>query len=169
MEQQITFTTKEAAERLNVHARTVRKWIDAFPDFVRPESNSRGHYQISEDGLEALQTIQNYLKKGNYTLKQVREMLVKNGLLDVQQVHAHTSQNYQELTSIRERLTELEKSHQNTMQLLKQLKESIDGIRQKQDQLKLEIRQATFDMRLNAAEKPKRKKGGILRLSQLFR
>lgn len=168
------FSTKEAADQLNVHARTVRKWIDAFSDYVRPELNNRGHYQLSEKGVQALKNIQTRIRTGNKSLKQVREELIACGELspdpsfnnaDVpQQEHAQ----WQELT---EQVTRLETVQQETRQLLQSLHEQLEDLRKKQDQLKFEIRNATFEQRLQAADdgKGKRKKVSVLRLSQLFR
>lgn len=170
MKEQVVYSTKEAAERLNVHARTVRKWIDAFTDYVRPNVNRRGHYELTESGLKALQDIQKQLKNGNKSLKQVREELVKSGrLLSVDQAEA--SQAIPDLKAITERVRQMERIQQRTLEACQQLQTTIEDVRKKQDQLKMEIRNATFQQRLHAAgdESKKRKKVGVLRLSQLFR
>lgn len=169
------FTTKEAAMQLNVHARTVRKWIDAFSDYVRPQLNKRGHYQLTADGLQALQNIRKHLRTGNKSLKQVREELVLSG--EITTNHRENMENISqeritdELDAIKEQLTRVETVQQNTVKLLDQLQTVLEDVHMKQEQLKFEIRNATFEQRLNAADdnKTKRKKDGVLRLSQLFR
>lgn len=200
------YTTKEAAEQLHVHARTVRKWIDSFADFVQPEVNGRGHYELSDASLQALQMIREQLKSGNKSLRQVRVELVKNGHIPAAPptVHEGTKDDFhllaesvtQQLNAIGERLaaterravtehlltndrqaltehlSHIEAKQQTTLQLLEQLHEQIEDVRKKQEHLKLEIRNATFDQRLEAAgedSRGKRKKSGALRLSQLFR
>ena len=75
------FTTSEVAKQLDVHARTIRKWIDAFEDYIQPDHNERGHYMLNHKSIERLKDIQNRLQEPNKTMKQVREELVSEGLL----------------------------------------------------------------------------------------
>lgn len=174
MAEPVMFSTKEAADQLNVHARTVRKWIDAFSDYVRPELNNRGHYQLTETGVQALQNIQTRIRTGNKSLKQVREELIACGELaadpsfDNAGVRPQDHAQWQELA---EQVTRLETAQQKTLHLLQSLHDQLEDLRKKQDQIKFEIRNATFEQRLQAADdgKGKRKKEGVLRLSQLFR
>lgn len=171
MKEQVVYSTKEVAERLNVHARTVRKWIDAFTDYVQPKLNNRGHYELSDSGLKALQDVQKRLKTGNKSLKQIREELVKSGRLQATKQVQADQITPDELKVVTERLAHIERVQRGTLESLGQLQAVIEDIRKKQDQLKLEIRNATFQQRLNAAGDghKKRKKEGVLRLSQLFR
>lgn len=160
------YSTSEAAEHLNVHARTVRKWIEAFADYVQPETNKRGHYQLTEDSLKALRNIHKHLREGNKSLKQVREVLIRSGELSPSQppeVGKMTEENPR-LDTIIQQITQLET-------VLEQLQQTVIDVHTKQDQLKFEIRNATFEQRLKAADngKTKRKKEGMMRLSQLFR
>ena len=75
-------TTREAAERLRVHARTIRKWIDVFEDYIHPEVNDRGHYIFSEEGFRRLAEIQTRLQKPNKSMRQVRQELIQEGKLE---------------------------------------------------------------------------------------
>jgi DNA-binding transcriptional MerR regulator len=75
-------TTREAAERLRVHARTIRKWIDVFEDYIHPEVNDRGHYIFTEEGFRRLADIQNRLQKPNKSMRQVRQELIQEGKLE---------------------------------------------------------------------------------------
>lgn len=174
MAEHTMFSTKEAAERLNVHARTVRKWIDAFSDYVRPQLNQRGHYQLTETGLQALQNIQTRIRAGNKSLKQVREELVACGELTPDPSFTRggvQQQDHAQWQALAEQVNRLESVQQETLHMLQSLHHQLEDARKKQDQLKFEIRNATFDQRLQAADegKGKRKKAGVLRLSQLFR
>lgn len=158
------YSTREAAEHLNVHVRTVRKWIDAFTDYVEPQLNSRGHYQLTPAGLRALKNVQAHLKEGNKSFKQVREELVARGDL------APAPPKWA-ATDLSRQLNTLELSLERTLHLLEHLQMTAEEVRKKQDQLKFEIRDVTFAQRLQAADerKAKRKKAGLPRLSQLFR
>ncbi len=75
-------STREAAERLRVHARTIRKLIDVFEDYIHPEVNDRGHYIFSEEGYRRLADIQARLQKPNKSMRQVRQELIQEGKLE---------------------------------------------------------------------------------------
>ncbi|MGA9173441.1 MAG: MerR family transcriptional regulator [Thermoactinomyces sp.] len=79
MNQEACITTREAAERLQVTARTVRKWIDMFEDYIQPDWNERGHYILTEESLKRLFEIQNRLSEPQKSMKQVRGELMKEG------------------------------------------------------------------------------------------
>ncbi|MBA4493707.1 MerR family transcriptional regulator [Paenactinomyces guangxiensis] len=81
MNQAAYITTREAAERLQVHARTVRKWIDTFEEYICPDWNERGHYVLTEDSLLRLAEIKNRLQEPSKSMKQVREDLMREGKL----------------------------------------------------------------------------------------
>src|SRR4051794_35508837 len=79
MSQISLITTREAAERLQVTARTIRKWIDVFEDYICPDVNEKGHYLLSEHSLKRLAEIKYRLSEPNKTMKQVREELLREG------------------------------------------------------------------------------------------
>lgn len=171
MKEQPVYSTQEAAERLNVHVRTVRKWIDAFPDYISPRKNKRGHYVLNESGLKALQNVQELLRTGSKTLKQVRAQLIKDGQLPPSGLSIHPDTVGASETFTKQ-LAELEAAQKNMSHMLEHIQETLHHIQKKQEQLKFELRNATFEQRLHAAGgdgKAKRKKMGALRLSQLFR
>ncbi|AUS07906.1 hypothetical protein C1X05_03075 [Laceyella sacchari] len=78
-------STKEAAERLKIHARTVRNWIDTFQEYIGPNWNERGHYVLSEESFARLLDIKQRLNDSNKTLKQVREELILEGKISLPQ------------------------------------------------------------------------------------
>ncbi|MDA8352103.1 MAG: MerR family transcriptional regulator, partial [Firmicutes bacterium] len=79
MSEEARISTKEAADRLHVHARTVRKWIDAFEEYICPEVNDRGHYLLSPEGFQRLNDIQQRLQESNKSMRQIRQDLIKEG------------------------------------------------------------------------------------------
>lgn len=78
-------STKEAASRLQVHARTVRNWIDTFQEYIGPNWNERGHYVLSEESFNRLLDIKRRLSDSNKTLKQVRDELIHEGRITFSQ------------------------------------------------------------------------------------
>jgi DNA-binding transcriptional MerR regulator len=81
MTQAAYISTREAAERLQVHARTVRKWIDTFEEYICPDWNERGHYVLTEDSLERLAEIKSRLAEPHKSMKQVRDDLMREGMM----------------------------------------------------------------------------------------
>jgi len=75
------FTTSDVAKQLDVHARTIRKWIDAFEDYIQPDLNERGHYMLNHQSIKRLKDIQHRLQEPNKTMKQIREELEAEGLI----------------------------------------------------------------------------------------
>ncbi|KFZ41021.1 MULTISPECIES: MerR family transcriptional regulator [Thermoactinomyces] len=72
-------TTKEAAEQLQVHARTIRKWIDTFEEYIQPDINERGHYLLSKESFQRLSHIKSRLQEPHRSMKQVKEELIQEG------------------------------------------------------------------------------------------
>jgi DNA-binding transcriptional MerR regulator len=92
MSHEAWISTREAAERLQVHARTVRKWIDTFEEYIRPDLNERGHYVLSEHSLMKLAEIKKRLQEHGKSMKQVREDLIREGKLQAHLSHENTGQ-----------------------------------------------------------------------------
>jgi DNA-binding transcriptional MerR regulator len=87
---QAWITTREAAERLQVHARTVRKWIDTFAEYICPDWNERGHYVLNEESLRRLVEIKNRLQTSGKSMRQVKEELLREGkMTPLPASHAH--------------------------------------------------------------------------------
>lgn len=74
-------STRDAAQKLQVSTRTIRKWIDQFTEYIRPDCNERGHYMLSDESLNRLEDIKMRLQQPNKTMKQVLDDLYKEKLL----------------------------------------------------------------------------------------
>ncbi|TCS96926.1 MerR family transcriptional regulator [Hazenella coriacea] len=93
MNQAVCISTREAAERLQVHARTVRKWIDTFEEYICPDWNERGHYILTEDSFEKLVEIKNRLQEPHKSMKQVREDLLREGKMAIEPSFHHMDES----------------------------------------------------------------------------
>lgn len=197
MSQTMFISSREAAERLQVHARTVRKWIDVFEDYICPDLNERGHYILSEDSLERLQEIKTRLQEQNKSMKQLREELYLEG--KIRSDHSYFSpppeprttpiKNTNTFSEQERALSDLTKTVNqigDMMEVLyermeriedhmfgiydtfeemdhkianisydsvsqEQIHQMFDEIRQKQEQLKVELRNVHFTQKLTAA------------------
>ncbi|OYD07235.1 MerR family transcriptional regulator [Paludifilum halophilum] len=196
MSKQARISTREAAQRLHVHARTVRKWIDSFEEYISPEVNDRGHYMLTEDGFLRLKDIQQRLQETGKSMRQIRQDLVKEGRWEIERlserppveeeapvvpfgreypmhrvvgsldeigemletVFTRLDQLEDHVFTMFDMMEEMEKrmaaTSQNTLPAAS-VQKMMDEIGKKQDQLKVELRNATFSHRLaSAAEEP---------------
>ncbi|MCS1351786.1 helix-turn-helix domain-containing protein [Mechercharimyces sp. CAU 1602] len=191
MSKETYITTAEAASQLHVHARTIRKWIDTFAEYIQPETNERGHYLLTQSGLERLEEIQRRLQEKNRSMRQVRELLKEEGKIRglshpsnlaipspphlPPKVEATMDQIMESMTNMEKWIESLTKRmeriedhvfdlfdaleevehriHQSNHEYAKteEVSAMFEEIRRKQDQLKIELRQATFSHRLAAA------------------
>ncbi|QKG83723.1 MerR family transcriptional regulator [Kroppenstedtia pulmonis] len=192
MSKQAHISTKEAAERLHVHARTVRKWIDTFEEYISPEVNDRGHYMLTQEGYHRLTDIQKRLHKTGKSMRQIRQDLLKEGKLEPEQsdepevkeepkpalpfgkeypvyriigsldeigemmetVFSRLDQLEDHVFTIFEGMEELESkvsATQNHTLPLSAIQKKMEEVVKKQDQLKVELRNATFSHRLASA------------------
>lgn len=119
MTETVLLTTRDAAERLDVHARTIRKWIDAFEDYIQPETNERGHYMLNEDSIQHLKDIQDRLQEPNKTMKQVREELQAEGMISTSALRLHQEEEDDEQPPMREL---------NTEQTLLHMMDTLEGV-----------------------------------------
>ncbi|MEN9406736.1 MAG: hypothetical protein RLZ12_1020 [Bacillota bacterium] len=80
-------STKDAAEKLGIHVRTTRKWVETFEEYVRPKLNKKGHYILDGDGLAKLFDIKKRIQEsGNLSLKKLYQQLVLEGKIKQSQV-----------------------------------------------------------------------------------
>lgn len=113
MTEAVQMTTKEAAEQLQVHARTIRKWIDTFEEYIQPDINERGHYILSKQSFLRLANIKSRLQEPHSSMKQVKENLMKEGKIKSALVAPprefieETEKNMQEMINMMDGMTDL--------------------------------------------------------------
>ncbi|RAL27004.1 MerR family transcriptional regulator [Thermoflavimicrobium daqui] len=194
---QAYISTREAAEKLQVHARTIRKWIDMFEDYISPDWNERGHYLLTEQSLLRLKDIKERLQEPNKSMRQVREDLIREGKitketewaqLDPEKTFRFISENMENMIDMVEELfTRMERFEGHLYTLFEaienleqqlatvthdsipagELHKMFDDIRKKQEQLKIELRNAHFTQRMVAVTResslpPRKKKKNFL-------
>ncbi|GGA43909.1 hypothetical protein GCM10007416_16270 [Kroppenstedtia guangzhouensis] len=192
MSDEARISTREAAERLHVHVRTVRKWIDAFEEYISPEVNDRGHYMLDEEGYQRLSDIQQRLQETNKSMRQIRQDLIREGKWEMDPLDDSLSISRQPsrlpfeneipvhrligsldeigemMETVFSRLDQLEDhvftmfdmmeemenkvlTSQHHMLPVKTVQHMMDEIGKKHEQLKVELRNATFSHRLASA------------------
>ncbi|MFD1425754.1 DNA-binding transcriptional MerR regulator [Kroppenstedtia sanguinis] len=191
MSDEARISTREAAERLHVHARTVRKWIDAFEEYIAPEVNDRGHYMLDEEGYHRLSDIQQRLQETNKSMRQIRQDLIREGKWEMEldepaspapeppripfgnEIPVHRligslDEIGEMMETVFSRLDQLEDhvftmfdmmeemenkvlASQHHMLPMNTVQHMMDEIGKKQEQLKVELRNATFPQRLASA------------------
>ncbi|SFS65623.1 MerR family transcriptional regulator [Marininema halotolerans] len=209
MTEEARISTREAAQRLHVHARTIRKWIDSFEEYIAPEANERGHYKLTEEGFRRLSDIQQRLQEPNKTMRQIRQDLMKEGKWEVERVVSESDASKKEeevpkmpfgsetpvhriigsldeigemMETVFARLDHLEDHVFTMFDVMEQMEAKIssqsqqsmvpattvqqmmDEVSKRQEQLRAELRNATFTHRLasatseNAMTPPRRQK-----------
>lgn len=122
MNQTVCISTREAAERLQVHARTVRKWIDTFEEYICPDWNERGHYILTEDSFEKLTEIKNRLQEPHKSMKQVRDDLLREGKMATESTYHHEeSAAVAALSDTEKTLTHLTEAMENVGDMIEEL------------------------------------------------
>lgn len=167
-------TTRRASEVLQVHVRTVRKWIDSFQEYVSPQINEKGHYIMTPESFMRLKEIKVRMQDSNKSMRQVKEELVEEGKLipanpDMnQESFIEKMDKFEEkVTNLCTRLEKLEShmyslfnvykymehkmtSINNDSFLLEEIKEYLYHIEQNQDDLRGEIRNLTLAHQLTS-------------------
>ncbi|MFP3422272.1 hypothetical protein R0K19_23160, partial [Bacillus sp. SIMBA_161] len=67
------------ADRLDVHVRTLRNWLDLFVPLQERLKNPQGHYLISEKGFTLLKEVKERKDSGNSSLKEIQKQLIEEG------------------------------------------------------------------------------------------
>lgn len=167
-------TTRRASEILQVHVRTVRKWIDSFQEYVSPQINEKGHYIMTPESFMRLKEIKVRMQDSKKSMRQVKEELVEEGKLipassDInQESFIEKMDKFEEkVTNLCTRLEKLEShmyslfnvykymehkmtSINNDSFLLEEIKEYLYHIEQNQDDLRGEIRNLTLAHQLTS-------------------
>ncbi|WP_064202836.1 MerR family transcriptional regulator [Brevibacillus brevis] len=178
MDVQVWMASKEVADRLDVHVRTLRNWLDLFVPAQERLKNPQGHYLISEAGFELLKEVKERKDNGNSSLKDIQRQLIEEGrlseemlmeeeLLGAEETAVTLSATNKLGTGIREvemtvhetlvqfqqELTQL--SSMNHMQST--ILQKIADIEEMQESLRLEMRRVTFELDLMQQRLTRRK------------
>jgi DNA-binding transcriptional MerR regulator len=179
MDVQIWMASKEVADRLDVHVRTLRNWLDMFVPAKERLKNPQGHYLISETGFALLKEVKERKDKGNSSLRDIQRQMMDEGLVPEELLMAEenateeetavttTTVNLEPQTRVREveyamhealiafqhELTQLRSLNQTQLTIL----EKIADIEEKQEFLRLEMRRVTFEMDLMQQRLTRRK------------
>ncbi|MFC8688741.1 MerR family transcriptional regulator [Brevibacillus porteri] len=177
MDVQVWMASKEVADRLDVHVRTLRNWLDLFVPAQERLKNPQGHYLISEAGFEVLKEVKERKDNGNSSLKDIQRQLIEEGRLSEDMLLEEfagaeetavtisatnklgTGMREVELTvhetlvQFQQELTQL--SSMNHMQTT--ILQKIADIEEMQESLRLEMRRVTFELDLMQQRLTRRK------------
>ncbi|USG67318.1 MerR family transcriptional regulator [Brevibacillus ruminantium] len=81
MDVQVWMASKEVADRLDVHVRTLRNWLDMFVPAQERLKNPQGHYLISETGFSVLREVKLRKEEGKLSLREIQRQLIEEGLI----------------------------------------------------------------------------------------
>ncbi|MBG9944630.1 MerR family transcriptional regulator [Brevibacillus formosus] len=178
MDVQVWMASKEVADRLDVHVRTLRNWLDLFVPAQERLKNPQGHYLISEAGFELLKEVKERKDNGNSSLKDIQRQLIEEGRLFEEMLMEEELAGAEEtavtlsatnklgtgmrevemtvhetLVQFQQELTQL--SSMNHMQST--ILEKIADIEEMQESLRLEMRRVTFELDLMQQRLTRRK------------
>ncbi|MDC0760146.1 MerR family transcriptional regulator [Brevibacillus sp. AG] len=178
MDVQVWMASKEVADRLDVHVRTLRNWLDLFVPAQERLKNPQGHYLISEAGFELLKEVKERKDSGNSSLKDIQRQLIEEGRLSEEMLLEEELTGAEEtavtisatnklgtgmrevevtvhetLVQFQQELTQL--SSMNHMQST--ILQKIADIEEMQESLRLEMRRVTFELDLMQQRLTRRK------------
>ncbi|AWX57317.1 MULTISPECIES: MerR family transcriptional regulator [Brevibacillus] len=178
MDVQVWMASKEVADRLDVHVRTLRNWLDLFVPAQERLKNPQGHYLISEAGFELLKEVKERKDNGNSSLKDIQRQLIEEGRLSEEMLLEEELTSAEEtavtisatnklgtgmreveltvhetLVQFQQELTQL--SSMNHMQTT--ILQKIADIEEMQESLRLEMRRVTFELDLMQQRLTRRK------------
>ncbi|GED59096.1 MerR family transcriptional regulator [Brevibacillus formosus] len=178
MDVQVWMASKEVADRLDVHVRTLRNWLDLFVPAQERLKNPQGHYLISEAGFELLKEVKERKDNGNSSLKDIQRQLIEEGRLSEEMLMEEELAGAEEtavtlsatnklgtgmrevemtvhetLVQFQQELTQL--SSMNHMQST--ILQKIADIEEMQESLRLEMRRVTFELDLMQQRLTRRK------------
>ncbi|MED1781967.1 MerR family transcriptional regulator [Brevibacillus fortis] len=178
MDVQVWMASKEVADRLDVHVRTLRNWLDLFVPAQERLKNPQGHYLISEAGFELLKEVKERKDSGNSSLKDIQRQLIEEGRLSEEMLMEEELTGAEEtavtisatnklgtgmreveltvhetLVQFQQELTQL--SSMNHMQST--ILQKIADIEEMQESLRLEMRRVTFELDLMQQRLTRRK------------
>lgn len=179
MDIQVWMASKEVADRLDVHVRTLRNWLDLFVPANERLKNPQGHYLISEAGFALLKEVKERKDNGNSSLREIQRQMIEEGLIQEEMLVAAELNGTEEvavtaasssletastqrdvefafqeaLVFFQQELTQLRSMNQMQTTIL----EKIAEIEEKQEFLRLEMRRVTFEMDLMQQRLTRRK------------
>lgn len=179
MDVQVWMASKEVADRLDVHVRTLRNWLDLFVPAKERLKNPQGHYLISETGFALLKEVKERKDKGNSSLRDIQRQMFEEGRIPEELLmpeeptaaeetavtmtsHQLDSQHklrdaeyavHEALVAFQHELTQLRTLNQSQTTIL----EKMADIEEKQEFLRLEMRRVTFEMDLMQQRLTRRK------------
>lgn len=178
MDVQVWMASKEVADRLDVHVRTLRNWLDLFVPAKERLKNPQGHYLISEAGFALLKEVKERKDSGNSSLKEIQRQLIDEGRLSEEMLAAEEYASAEETavalgqgSHLQAGMKEMELAVHETLlkfqQELAQLSslnnmqsailQKIADIEEMQESLRLEMRRVTFEMDLMQQRLTRRK------------
>ncbi|WP_432774519.1 MerR family transcriptional regulator [Brevibacillus gelatini] len=178
MDVQVWMASKEVADRLDVHVRTLRNWLDLFVPAKERLKNPQGHYLISEAGFALLKEVKERKDNGNNSLKEIQRQLIDEGRLSEEMLAAGEYSSAEEAavtlsqgSSLEAGMKEMELAVQETLLKFQQelahlsslnsmqsaILQKIADIEEKQESLRLEMRRVTFEMDLMQQRLTRRK------------
>ncbi|QQE75668.1 MerR family transcriptional regulator [Brevibacillus composti] len=176
MDVQVWMASKEVADRLDVHVRTLRNWLEMFVPVQERLKNPQGHYLISETGFSLLREVKERKEEGKQSLREIQRQLIEEGrlpasILTESEVAAADEQalavsgqgaaSPQEMqVAITEAIVQFQQelaqlSHMSQMQST--LLQKLADIEEMQESLRLEMRRVTFEMDLMQQRLTRRK------------
>lgn len=178
MDVQVWMASKEVADRLDVHVRTLRNWLDLFVPAKERLKNPQGHYLISETGFILLKEVKERKDNGNSSLREIQRQLIDEGRIPEELLLSEELSPAEETavsltvssvanTGIREMELTVQEALMQFQHELAQLSslnnmqstilEKIADIEEMQESLRLEMRRVTFEMDLMQQRLTRRK------------
>ncbi len=172
LEVQVWMASKEVADRLDLHVRTLRNWLEMFVPASERQKNPQGHYLISEVGCALLKEVKARKEAGNASLRDIKRQLIDEGLLPsdmlLAEEEAASAADSSALSGsfrdgeliVQEAILQFRKELANLsalQQMQSSILEKIADIEEMQESLRLEMRRVTFEMDLMQQRLTRRK------------
>lgn len=178
MDVQVWMASKEVADRLDVHVRTLRNWLDLFVPAQERLKNPQGHYLISETGFSLLKEVKERKDSGNSSLRDIQRQLIDEGRIPEEMLMAEEAAPLEEAAAAvaapkmaSAALHEMELTVQEALiqfqnelsqltslnQMQSTILQKMTDIEEMQESLRLEMRRVTFEMDLMQQRLTRRK------------
>ncbi len=167
---QVWMASKEVADRLHVHVRTLRNWLDLFVPITDKQKNPQGHYLISELGFHLLKEVKIRKDAGNSSLREIQQQMMAEGLLtpdmkfdeEAAPTALDSSVALHDSAALQSSFREIEMTVSETLlqfqqelanlssvkQMQSAILQKLADVEEMQESLRLEMRRVTFEMDL---------------------